>query len=106
MNNISQAFKTEKLLYETPEEFFQEHTPYRKASNTKLRSNKIKQALHNILSYAIFHYYPCRKLFEEVPDKIKPKPELWSKQEKKWVSLSAEPFSAVSNYTVLLYFIF
>ena len=99
--DISVYFKSNKLLYDTPEEFFAEHTRYREASSQELRSNKIKEALHSILTYAIFHFYPCRKLYEEAPEKIKPKKERWSGHENKWVTLSAEPFSAVSNYTVL-----
>jgi hypothetical protein len=104
--DISRAFKGNKLLYENPAEFFQEHTIYRQAlKNTDLRSNKIKQVLHSILTYAIFHYYPCRKLFEEADEVNKPKHEVWSKTDNKWVTLSAEHISAVSNYTVLLCFI-
>ena len=81
--DISQTFKLNKLLYDTPEEFFWEHTGYRQASNEKLRSSLIKQALHRILTYAIFNYYPCRKLYEEAPEPIKPKQELWSGHDNK-----------------------
>ena len=33
---ISDSFKLEPHLYETPEDFFLEHTPYREAGNPKL----------------------------------------------------------------------
>ena len=92
---ISEYFKA-SILYNTPEDFFAEHTPYRQASSKSLQSNKIKKAIHSILTYAIFHLRPSKDLYDEVPDKIKPDPELWSGDSNKWLSLSAEPFSAVS----------
>ena len=94
---ISEFFKANPCLYETPEDFFLEHTPYREAGNPQLQSNLIKKAIHGILTYAIFHLRPCKDLYDEQPANNKPDPNLWSGNSNLWVSLSVEPYSAVST---------
>ena len=83
------------VLYNHQNEFWLEDVYHRDISKDSIRSNKIKKYLHEILTNAIFEYYPCKELLLHVK-KSPPNWEEWSGSQVYWESLNANPFHKVS----------
>jgi hypothetical protein len=86
-----------QTMYKTPEDFFTEDVAYIDMSKPKVRSNMIKNYLHQILTNAIFTYTPCKELLNIFDtQEEKPKKEKWAEGSNMFLSLSADPFHQVS----------
>jgi len=84
----------QKVLYNHHSQFFHEEVYHRDISNPSVKSNQIKKYLHQILTNAIFEYYPCKDLL--LVSKQKPNKDEWSTDKPFWLSLNANPYPQVS----------
>ena len=103
LHDITNNYGMQTKLYETAADFWDENVHYRTLSDQDVKSNLVKKYLHDILTYAIFHYCPCKDLQIAFHLKYKPKKEKWQTAENKWLSLSAEPFQHVSKFCSIKY---
>ena len=86
-------------LYDKAVKFYNKHAINRQIDAVeKVRSNQIKNFLHEILTHAIFHYSPCKDLLEDYNEKHKPVEEDWATNANLWEALSADPFPCVSKF--------
>ena len=91
-----------QLLYDKQEEFYKEDLPNKEFSNPNVKSNQIKELLHEVLTKAIFEYCPCSDLLK-MCKKNKPTLEEWKECPKIWNSISSEPFQHVSEHNLVLF---
>lgn len=91
----------QQVLYNSEAEFFAEEVHHREFSKDTVRSNQIKKYLHEILTNAIFNYPPCTELLKVLDENSVPTVETWGQVNKKWLSLSVEPFQNVSTLSCI-----
>ena len=96
LDDMNQHKDLQNALYNEQQEFFHEDVYHRNISHDSVRSNHIKQCLHDILTNAIFEYNPCKQLML-INNKKLPKREDWNENTNMMVSLKADPFSRVSD---------
>ena len=96
LDEIVAHVELQDVLYTYQREFFQEDVYHRDISKDHVRSNEIKQYLHEIMTNAIFNWCPGKDLVSNAKKAVDR--NRWSSNEVFWLSLNAAPFSRVSKY--------
>ena len=103
--NITRHDLLQEELFDSEAEFYDEDVPYSEINGPLTRSNKIRNYLHEILTYAIFNYSPCKDLVWNCHKKHIPNFDCWKTCNNIWVGLSAEPFQNVSKFNFTTFFL-